>query len=129
MENINLLAVFVAALSAFALGGAWYSPRLFGEAWLRESGVDPQQGHPGRVFGGAFVLSLVAALVFAIFLGPEPGLEFAVGAGFAAGLFWVASSFGINYLFSQRSMTLFLIDGGYHTVQFTMYGMILGLWH
>ena len=22
-----------------------------------------------------------------------------------------------------------LIDGGYHTLQFTLYGLILGLWH
>lgn len=129
MENINLLAVIVAAVSAFALGGAWYSPLLFGKAWLRESGADPEQGDPGKTFGGAFVLSLLAALVFAIFLGPEPEFSFATGAGLAAGLFWVASSLGINYLFSQRSLTLFLIDGGYHTAQFTLYGMILGLWH
>jgi hypothetical protein len=129
LENINLLAVIVAAVSAFALGGAWYSPLLFGEAWLRESGADPGQGEPWRIFAGAFILSLLAAGVFAIFLGPEPGFGFATGAGLAAGLFWVASSFGINYLFSQRSLRLFLIDGGYHTVQFTLYGMILGLWH
>ena len=129
MESINIWAVIVAAVSAFALGGLWYSPKLFGDAWLRESGANPQDSHPGKVFGGAFVLSLVSACVFAMFLGPKPGFGFAAGAGFAAGLFWVASSFGINYLFSQRSMTLFLIDGGYHTVQFTLYGIILGLWH
>jgi hypothetical protein len=41
----------------------------------------------------------------------------------------VAASFGINYLFEQKSFTLFLVNGGYHTVQFTLYGLILGLWH
>jgi hypothetical protein len=30
----------------------------------------------------------------------------------SAGLCWVAGSFGINYLFEQRSMRLFLINGG-----------------
>jgi len=130
MEGINLWAVLAAAASAFLLGGLWYGP-LFKHAWCREAGVDPDKpnGHPARVFGGAFVLSLIAAVVFAMFLGPKPALGFAVGAGFAAGLGWVATSFGINYLFAGRSLKLWLIDGGYHTFQFALYGLILGLWH
>ena len=130
MEGINLWAVLAAAASAFLLGGLWYGP-LFKHAWCREAGVSPDKpnGHPARVFGGAFVLSLIAAAVFAMFLGPKPALGFAVGAGFAAGLGWVATSFGINYLFAGRSLKLWLIDGGYHTFQFALYGLILGLWH
>ncbi|NJO13074.1 MAG: DUF1761 domain-containing protein [Gammaproteobacteria bacterium] len=50
-------------------------------------------------------------------------------AGLSAGLCWVAGSFGINYLFEQRSLRLFLINGGYHTVQYTLIGLVLGLWH
>lgn len=130
MAGINLWAVLAAAASAFLLGGLWYGP-LFKHAWCREAGVDPDKpnGHPAAVFGGAFVLSLIAAAVFAMFLGPNPALGFAVGAGVAAGLCWVASSFGINYLFAGRSLKLWLIDGGYHTLQFALYGLILGLWH
>jgi len=30
--------------------------------------------------------------------------------------------------FANRPTVLWLIDGGYHTVQFTIYGAILGLW-
>ena len=70
----------------------------------------------------------MATLAFAIFLGTEPRFGFATGAGQAAGLFWVASSLGINYLPSQPSLTLLLVDGGYHTARFTLYGMIQGLW-
>ena len=44
-------------------------------------------------------------------------------------LAYVAMSFGINYAFAGRSFRLWLIDGGYHTLQFTLYGLILGLWH
>jgi hypothetical protein len=130
MTGLNLWAVVAAAASAFLLGGIWYGP-LFKHVWCREAGVDPDKpnGHPAMVFGGAFVLSLIAALVFALFLGPAPALPFALGAGFAAGLAWVAASFGINYLFAGRSLKLWLIDGGYHTLQFALYGLILGLWH
>jgi hypothetical protein len=53
----------------------------------------------------------------------------ATAYGFCAGLTWVAASFGINYLFERRPLSLFLVNGGYHTLQFTLYGLILGLWH
>ncbi len=38
-------------------------------------------------------------------------------------------SFAINYSFAGRSLKLWLIDGGYHTLQFVLYGIILGLCH
>lgn len=128
MTDINHLAVLAAAVSAFVLGGAWYSPALFGKAWLRETGVDEQAGHPGN-FGGAFVFAVLAAYVFAIFLGPKPALGSAFPTGLAVGAGIVASSFGINHLFSQKSVRLWPIDGGYHTGQFLLCGVILGLWH
>jgi hypothetical protein len=46
---------------------------------------------------------------------------FGLGAGVSAGLCWVAASFGINYLFERRPLGLWLINGGYHTLQFTLY--------
>jgi len=130
MNGINLAAVFAAAASALVLGAIWYSPALFASAWMRAAGMPETLSPPGaRVFGGAFLLSLVAAFVFAMFLGPAPGLKLAVGAGFAAGLCWVAAGVGINYLFERRPLRLFLINGGYFTLQFTLYGLVLGLWH
>lgn len=129
MVGINLWAVLVAAVSSFLLGGIWYGP-LFGKAWNAVAGMAPQkQGHPAKIFGGAFVFSLLAAAVFAWFLGPQPPLSFAVCRGVLAGFGLVAASFGINYLFAQRGTRLWLIDGGYHTVQFALFGLVLGLWH
>ncbi len=130
--TINYLAVLAAAVSAFLLGGLWYSPVLFQKAWLSASGLSAEQaqsGHPAMIFGVSFVLALLAAVVFAMFLGPRPSLALGLGAGFSAGLCWVAASFGINYLFERKSFRLWLINGGYHTVQFTLYGLVLALWH
>ena len=132
MPQVNFLAIIAAAIAAFVLGGLWYSPLLFGKAWQREVGLSDEElkrGNMARIFGLSLVLSLVAAFVFAMFLGPRPPMQLGVGAGFSAGLCWVASSFGINYLFARRSLKLFLIDGGYHTLQFTAIGVILALWH
>ena len=129
-EGINWLAVITAAISAFLLGGIWYGP-LFKNAWCREAGIDldAQPGHPARVFGVAFVAALVSAVFLAWLLGPAPPLRIALHHGFMVGLAFVAMGFAINYSFAGRSLKLWLIDGGYHTLQFTLYGLVLGLWH
>lgn len=130
MPEINYLAVLVAALTFF-VGGLWYSPALFCGVWLREDGraPSPKQRHPARVFVASFVFSLVGAFALAVLLGPNPPLGRAVGLGALTGAGIVASSFGINYQFAGRSGILWLVDGGYHTLQFTLIGLVLGLWH
>ena len=130
MPEVNYLAVVIAAVASFLLGGLWYSPALFGKAWQREAGLSDEQlksGNMARIFGLSLVLSLLAAWVFALFLGPRPPAALGLGAGFSAGLCWVTASFGINYLFERKSFKLFLINGGYHTLQFTIIGLTLAL--
>jgi hypothetical protein len=132
MPSIHWIAVIAAGLSAFLLGGIWYSPLAFYHPWKAAAQLTDEQLRqraPLRTFGGALLLSVIAAAVFGLFLGPSPSLPLGVGAGFAAGLCWVSASFGINYLFERRPLKLLLINGGYHTLQFTLYGLILGLWH
>src|SRR5690349_24566934 len=130
MPEINWIAVLVAAVASFLLGGLWYSPVMFGKAWQREAGLSDEklkQGNMVRIFGLSFVLAVLAAWNFANFLGPRPSLVFATAVGASAGLLWVAGSFGINYLFERKSLKLFLINGGYHTLQFTIIGLVLAL--
>jgi hypothetical protein len=130
MHALNWFAIVAAAVSAFVLGGIWYGP-LFKNAWCREAGIAPydKPAHPARTFGTAFVAALVAAYAFAFVLGPNPNFWYAVHAGLMVGALYVATSFGINYAFAQRSFKLWLIDAGYHTLQFGLYGVILGAWH
>ena len=132
MSQVNYLAVIAAALSSFLVGGLWYSKMLFGEIWNRENGSGSkagQGGHPAKVFGVSFVFSLIAAFAFACWLGQNASLQDSVVKGLLAGFGMVAASFGINYQFANRTMLLWLVDAGYHTVQFVLFGVILGLWH
>ena len=41
MLAINYLAVLAAAFGAFIVGGLWYSPLLFGRAYLALRGIGP----------------------------------------------------------------------------------------
>ena len=135
--GVNVLAVIAAALSSFLLGGPWYSDAMFKKIWMREAGRDAAalekgsktQKHPAYVFGFSFVFALIAAWLFAYWLGPHPALGYALGRGLVAGVGFVATSLGINFLFSGRSMVLWAVDAGYHVVQFLLFGLVLGLWH
>jgi uncharacterized protein DUF1761 len=81
------------------------------------------------VFGLSFLFCVIAAAAFAVWIGPNPPLETALVKGLVAGSCFVATSFGINYQFASRSIPMLLIDAGYHTVQFILFGLVLGLWH
>ena len=129
MLEVNWLAVALCAISSLVLGGIWYSPALFAKAWQQAAGLSDDElksGNMAKIFGLTLVLSFIAAAVFAMFLGPKFGVGPATAAGFSAGLCWVAASYGITYLFEHRPLRLWLINGGYHTLQVTLFGLIIG---
>lgn len=131
MENINIWAVVLASALSFGLGGLWYSRLLFETAW-RKAARDARPasaGHPAAVFVLSFALNLIAAGAFALWLGPQPPLGKALEQAVIVGAGFVATSFGINYQFANRGLLLWLIDGGYHALQFVLFGLVLGLWH
>jgi hypothetical protein len=127
--EINWLAVIVAALSSFPLGFIWYGP-LFGKIWAPLVGMTDEKakgGNPAVIFGGAFVLALIQASTFAMFLGAVRNPEAAL-YGLCAGLCWVGAAFGVQYLFERQSWKLSLINAGYNAVAFTLIGAIVGAW-
>ena len=130
MPDVNWLAVLLCGISSMVLGAIWYSPLLFAKRWMagaKMSEADLAGANMGLIYGTAFLLSLIAALAFAMFVGRGMPLGPAVMAGAVTGLCFVAASFGISYLFERRSIGHWLINGGYHTLQFTLFGLILGL--
>lgn len=127
----NIWAVLVAALSTFLIGGLWYSPVLFGKAWMRENGFTEETlkgGNMTKIFSLAFVLAIVAAVNLAMFMGPEDKPAMGALWGFLAGFGWVATFVGTHYLFERRSLTLFFINAGYSVVALTVMGVILAAW-
>jgi uncharacterized protein DUF1761 len=108
----------------------WYSKALFGVRWSQAMGMpmDAKPGHPARVFGLSYLFSLIAAAFLATLIAPGAGSIEGLRTGVAVGLCFVATSFGVNYMFANRPATALLIDGGYHVAQFAAFGLILGLW-
>jgi hypothetical protein len=129
-HTLNFLAILAAAVSAFVLGGLWYSPMLLGAAWKRANGFTtdpPAAGAKG--FALAFVLSLTMALNLAMFLNaPGMTLAFGIAAGFLAGFGWATMGIAIISVFEHRPLSYVLVNGGYLTVALTVMGAILGGW-
>lgn len=130
-QQLNYLAIIVAALSSFLIGGIWYSPAVFGMAWMKENGLTEEklkERNIPKVFGLAFLLSLIASFNLVMFLGPDTDASSGTFYGFLAGIGWVATFVGTHYLFEKKSFKLFLINAGYSVVALTVMGLILGAW-
>lgn len=126
----NLLAVLVAALLGFAIGGIWYGP-LFGKAWMAASGMTEERvraANPLKVYGLTFALNLVAAFSLAMFIGAGDW-RFGLFAGFMTGATFVAVGLGVTYLFESRPLALWFINAGYQVLLFSAMGAVLGSWH
>ncbi len=127
MEELNWVGILLCGISSMVLGALWYSPLLFGKSWQRGAGLTDEElarGNMALIYGGAFLLSLAAAAIFALLVEHRHGILSWTLAGAAAGAL-VAAAFGINYLFERRSLSQGLINGGYHLLQFTLFGLIL----
>jgi hypothetical protein len=133
MPHVNWLAVLAAAVSTFVIGGLWYSPVLFGRAWMSVNNLseaDLAKSNMARIFGLSFFFSLIMAANLAAFLAePKTTAAWGATAGFLAGFGWVALGIATIALFERRSWKYALINGGYMTVSFVIMGLILGAWH
>ncbi|WP_024610934.1 DUF1761 domain-containing protein [Pseudoalteromonas sp. TB64] len=130
-NDVDYFAILIAALSSFMLRGVWYSKVMFKQAWLESCGLtelDLQSANPNWIFVGSFIFALISAFTLSLFLGADISTGEGVFTGFAIGLFWVSSSLGLNCIFEQRPAKLFLINSGYHILQFSIMGLVLELW-
>ena len=132
ISTINWLAVVLAALSNFLIGGLWYSPLFFGKPWMKENNFtenDLKKGNMARIFGLTFLFSIVIAANLAMFLNDEhTTTNWGAIAGFLAGFGWAAMAIFIIGQFERKSAKYMLIHGGYLTISFTIMGLIIGLW-
>jgi len=131
MNTVNWLAVLVAGISAFVLGGVWYSPALFGKAWMTENNMtvdDVKRGNKGKIFGWSFILSLVMAANLGMFIStPDMNLSQGLMYGALTGV-WIFCGIAIVGLFEHKSARYIFINGGYMIVALTLMGAIIGIW-
>ncbi len=129
-QDVKPLAVLVAALSGFLVGGIWYGP-MFSKPWMAANNFTADalkaDFSPARTYGLAFVCSAIAAYALAALLGADVAPLTGAYIGLLVGIAWVATSFATSYAFERRSNMLLAINAGYHIVEFAVMGAIIGL--
>ncbi len=134
--HINYLAVVVAAVAAFAIGGLWYSPLLFAKQWVKAHGfteeqVKEMQKGAGKAYAVSIACQLLIALAIAVLVGYlqlalcVQGLKLAllIWAGFAFPLGLMAT------MFTDKRITVYYIDTGAQLVYLLIMGSIITVWH
>lgn len=126
---VNWLAVVLAALAGFVVGGIWYGP-VMGKKWMGAVGLSEEQikqGNMGMIYGGAFAFSLLAswtlAHTFATYA-TDLSVMVKVLTAFGVALGFLVPAIGTNYLFSQKSKTLFFIDASYWMLFYIAMGLV-----
>lgn len=138
--DVNYWAVLVAAVAQFAIGMAWYSPALFGKAWMKEIGKSQKDIDKAKEGGmmKEMAIALIAALVMAYvlshvnFMGVEAfgasGWQGGLMAGFWSWLGFVATVMVHGALWEDKSWKLVAINAGHWLVALLAMGAILGAW-
>lgn len=133
-QNINYLAVLVAAIINMALGSVWYGP-LLGKQWMKLTGrtkesMEKEKGGMPKVMGGMVLLALVQALVLAAFVGYAGAVTVLTGAvvGFWAWLGFVFVTAMQDVLFEKKNSNLAGINIAYNLIALLINGAVLAVW-
>jgi hypothetical protein len=128
--NVNWLAVVIAAVAKFVIGGLWYSPPLLGPRWGAIVGVSPDafkaRMAPAMItdFAASLVLSWILAnsLQFMGAVGLIPGMRTA----FFLWLGFIATTLLSTTMYEGRPLALLWINGGYFLLSLLAMGAIIG---
>lgn len=136
LNDLNWLAVIVAALAYFAVGAVWYAPPVFGNMWMGAGGTTREQADEGP--GPAvYAVPLIGSLLSATALGMLAAvsgtdtlsegivLGFVVAIGFALSISLVTATFEST---KPNPMLWGAVNAGYHIVGTVIAGAIIGAW-
>lgn len=136
IENVNYLAVLIAAVINMAIGAFWYSPAGFGKQWSTLMGwtdpakmADMKKG-AGKSYAWMFVASLVMMYVLAniVRLSGAATVTDGAMAGFWVWLGFVATTQVGIILWDMKPAKLFAINTLYSLVTLVINGAVLAMW-
>lgn len=138
--NISIMAIVVAVIAHFVFGFVWYTP-LFGKAWGKEMGYDPNQKPKtsemtkGMLFMliGNFFMAWVLAHNMAVWdpttWGLPPSEMSPISNAFMVALFtWLGFFFPVDLgavAWEKKSWKLFSINTSYHFFSLLIVAIII----
>jgi hypothetical protein len=133
MGTVNFFSIIVAALAYMILGAIWYSPALFGNAWLRGIGKTREQV-TAEFSPVNYVLGLITSFISAYGIARimawtgRDSISDGVVIGLLVGICFILAPLIINNVYEKRPKSLTLINALYHTTGFIIIGIIMGAW-
>jgi hypothetical protein len=134
-SHANWLAIAVAAVAYFMVGGLWYSKVLFGNTWIKSTGIDMSKPGAKTGVGGVmamtFILEFIICVALAMLvyrLALIGGVLSGIKLGLLTGVCFSAIVICISYLYQGKPRSLTFIDGGYHLVGNIVAAVILCVW-
>jgi uncharacterized protein DUF1761 len=135
LASVRILPVLAAAAAAFVLGALWYSPLLFGKAWLKahaytDEKIAAMRATAPRAYAVTFLCYVVIGAAMSVLLhrvGIVSGLT-GIKVGGLLGL-GIAAPLGLTAnLYSDAPLSAWGIDAGDQIVMLTLMGAILAAW-
>ena len=131
---INYLAVIAGAVAYMVVGFIWYSPVLFGAAWMRGIGKTKEQLAAGATalnYILALILGFIASYGIARIMIWSGGASITDGimTGLVVSVCFVLTTFFVNDIFERRPAGLTFINVLFHIVALVVIGIIIGAWH
>ena len=128
---MSLFPILVGAVLSSMLGAAWYSPALFGPAWMKALGKTEDELTPaGKEIAGSALSCLIAASAMEWLVVSTGSTTALAGASVGAlvGLGIVAMTMLSDALFSGWGVALYAIQVGYRATYLLLMGTISGAW-
>jgi hypothetical protein len=133
IPEINFWAVLVAAVSTMVVGSLWYTPKVFGNYWMRVAKVSPGEGASAvRPILVTLVVSLVSAWVLAgsaAIAQDFYGGSFLVNSVVTAVILWAgftAARLITHDAFEGRPAGLTMLNVAHELVTFLVMALIIG---
>ena len=125
--HFNWIAIVVAAIINFAIGGLWYAPPVFGKRWQQMIGAQAGGGNPATAYALSGVVTLVAAILLAVIISWTGAIRYREGllVGLVGWAAFAGTGALANVIFERKRAGVSLINGGYQLVGFLIMGAIL----
>ncbi|XAS64388.1 DUF1761 domain-containing protein [Pseudarthrobacter sp. So.54] len=135
IPEINIWAVLLATLSSMAVGSLWYTPKVFGNYWMRVAGVTPSGDAKDAV--RPILVTLVVSFISASVLAGAAAIaqhfyggNFLINTVVTTLILWAgftAARFITHDAFEGRPAGLTVLNCAHELVTFVVMALIIGL--
>lgn len=132
MSEVTFWPILAAGIASVLIGWLWYSPKVFGSAWMRMSNITPEMAERGKkrmplVVLVALLASMLVAYVMNYF-GIAWGVYDFIGGielGFWIWIGFIAPAMLGMILWEQKPLRLYFITASYWLVSLVVMAVIL----